>query len=182
MSRDWVAIRQEVRLLCHEVGVALETGQGLDAIRPRPGDCGPALQAIFNALAEWPWPGPPCLSSQGTEPPDHELSLYELIYAVCKSADLSPGLIWGTLLELIDAEAMRPLVRKPTIEPRQQNLWVRFGSGSRPRLCNRASFATTAVRTPYDFLVTSFTVLLRPSTAPAETVPLARNQFRINGR
>src|SRR4051812_37512676 len=38
----------------------------------------------------------------------------------------------------------------------QQNLWVCFGSGSRPRLCNRANFATSAVRKPYDFLVTSF--------------------------
>ena len=26
--------------------------------------------------------------------------------------------------------------------PRQQNLWVRFGSGRRPRLCRRASLAT----------------------------------------
>ena len=52
------------------------------------------------------------------------------------------------------------------ISPPQQNLWVRFGSGSCPRLCNRASFATLTVRKPYDFLVTSFTLLLRPSTAP----------------
>ena len=65
--------------------------------------------------------------------------------------------------------------------PPQQNLWVRFGSGSRPRLCNRANFATFAVRKPYDFLVTNFTLLLRPSTAPDETSPLARNQFRISG-
>ena len=66
--------------------------------------------------------------------------------------------------------------------PPQQNLWVRFGSGRRPRLCNRASFAIFAVRKPYDFLVTSFTLLFRPSTAPAETIPLARNQLRINDR
>ena len=66
--------------------------------------------------------------------------------------------------------------------PPQQNLWVRFGSGRLPRLCNRASFATCAVRKPYDFLVTSFTLLLSPSTAPAETWPRARNQFRIKGR
>ncbi len=66
--------------------------------------------------------------------------------------------------------------------PPQQNLWVRFGSGSCPRLCNKASFATFAVRNPYDFLVTSFTLLFRPSTAPDDIAPRARNQFRINGR
>src|SRR5512147_1756364 len=66
--------------------------------------------------------------------------------------------------------------------PPQQNLWVCFGSGRSPRLCNRASFATSAVRKPYDFLVTSFTLVFRPSTAPDEIDPLARNQFRINGR
>ena len=66
--------------------------------------------------------------------------------------------------------------------PRQQNLWARSGSGRCPRLCKRASFATFAVLKPYDFLVTSFTLLLRPSTAPAETCPRARNQFRISGR
>src|SRR3954453_9199358 len=64
----------------------------------------------------------------------------------------------------------------------QQNLWVCFGSGSRPRLCNRANFATSAVRKPYDFLVTSFTLLFSPSTAPDENSPLARNQFKIRGR
>jgi transposase len=64
----------------------------------------------------------------------------------------------------------------------QQKLWVRSGSGSRPRLCNKASFATFDVRKPYDFLVTNFTLLFRPSTAPDETSPLARNQFRISGR
>ena len=48
--------------------------------------------------------------------------------------------------------------------PPQQNLWVRFGSGSCPMLCNKANFATFAVRNPYDFLVTSFT-LLRGSMA-----------------
>src|SRR6185312_12823464 len=74
-----------------------------------------------------------------------------------------------------------PVIRYKKLPP-QQNLWVRFGSGRWPRLCNRASFATLAVRKPYDFLVTSFTLLLSPSTAPAETVPLARNQFRISGR
>ena len=67
-------------------------------------------------------------------------------------------------------------------QPPQQNLWVRFGSGRCPRLCKRASFATFAVRKPYDFLVTNFTLLLSPSTAPAETCPRARNQFRISGR
>jgi hypothetical protein len=56
----------------------------------------------------------------------------------------------------------------PTEMPPQQNLWVRSGSGRRPRLCKRASFATLAVRNPYDFLVTSFTLLLSPSTAPDE--------------
>lgn len=66
--------------------------------------------------------------------------------------------------------------------PPQQNLWVRSGSGRWPRLCKRASFATFAVRKPYDFLVTSFTLLLSPSTAPEETCPRARNQFRISGR
>jgi hypothetical protein len=57
----------------------------------------------------------------------------------------------------------------PIILPPQQNLWVRSGSGSLPRLCSRASFATLTVRKPYDFLVTSFTLLLSPSTAPDET-------------
>src|SRR4051812_18568264 len=52
--------------------------------------------------------------------------------------------------------------------PPQQNLWVRSGSRSRPRLCKRANFATFAVRNPYDFFVTSFTLLLSPSTAPDE--------------
>ena len=66
--------------------------------------------------------------------------------------------------------------------PPQQNLWVRFGSGRFPRLWRRASFATLAVRKPYDFLVTSFTLLFSPSTAPAETIPRARNQLRISGR
>jgi hypothetical protein len=42
--------------------------------------------------------------------------------------------------------------------------------------------ATSEVRNPYDFLVTNFTLLLRPSTAPEETTPRARNQFKINGR
>jgi hypothetical protein len=55
------------------------------------------------------------------------------------------------------------------IQAPQQNLWVRFGSGRWPRLCKRASFATFAVRKPYDLLVTSFTLLFSPSTAPAET-------------
>ena len=55
--------------------------------------------------------------------------------------------------------------------PPQQNLWVRFGSGRWPRLCSKASFATSAVRKPYDFLVTSFTLLLSPSTAPDESSP-----------
>src|SRR3954467_5867872 len=64
----------------------------------------------------------------------------------------------------------------------QQNLWVCLGSGSRPRLCNRANLATLAVRKPYDFLVTNFTLLFSPSTAPDDTSPLARNQFRISGR
>jgi serine/threonine protein kinase len=71
---------------------------------------------------------------------------------------------------------------KPQNMAPQQKLWVRLGSGRRPRLCIKANFATFAVRKPYDFLVTSFTLLLRPSTAPDETSPLARNQFRINGR
>ena len=66
-------------------------------------------------------------------------------------------------------------------KPPQQNLWVRFGSGSCPRLCKRASFATFAVRKPYDFLVTNFTLLFRPSTAPDEIAPRARNQFKISG-
>ena len=57
-----------------------------------------------------------------------------------------------------------------------------FWLGESTKLCKRASFATFAVRKPYDFLVTSFTLLLSPSTAPAETCPRARNQFRINGR
>ena len=56
-------------------------------------------------------------------------------------------------------------------KPPQQNLWVRFGSGRWPRLCSKASFATSAVRKPYDFLVTSFTLLLSPSTAPDESSP-----------
>ena len=68
------------------------------------------------------------------------------------------------------------------IPPPQQNLWVCFGSGRRPRLCIRANFATLAVLNPYDFLVTNFTSLLRPSTAPDETSPLARNQLSIKGR
>ena len=38
-----------------------------------------------------------------------------------------------------------------------------------------------AVRNPYDFLVTSFTLLFRPSTAPDEIAPRARNQFKISG-
>ena len=32
-------------------------------------------------------------------------------------------------------------------------------------------------RKPYDFLMVSFALLFRPSTTPAEIVPLARNQF-----
>ena len=67
---------------------------------------------------------------------------------------------------------------EPSLPP-QPNLWVRFGSGRSPRLCKRASFATSGLRKPYDFLVTSFTLLFRPSTAPEETVPLARNQLSI---
>jgi hypothetical protein len=59
---------------------------------------------------------------------------------------------------------------------------VRFSSRSWPRLCNRANFATLAVQNPYDSLVTNFTLLLRPSTAPAVTCPRARNQFVISGR
>ena len=41
------------------------------------------------------------------------------------------------------------LVRGLKKLPPQQNLWVRFGSGSCPRLCNKASFATIAVRIPH---------------------------------
>src|SRR5215218_9499842 len=48
-------------------------------------------------------------------------------------------------------------------KPRQQNLWVCSGTGSRPRLCSKASLATSEVRKPYDFLVTNFTLLLSPS-------------------
>jgi hypothetical protein len=54
--------------------------------------------------------------------------------------------------------------------PPQQNLWVRFGSGRRPRLCKRASFATFAVRNPYDFLVTSFTLLLSPRAVSQDVI------------
>ena len=81
----------------------------------------------------------------------------------------------------IDPKAIAMTRRKKKKAP-QQNLWVCFGSGSLPRLCRRANFATFAVRNPYDFLVTNFTLLFRPSTAPDETSPLARNQFRIKGR
>ncbi len=36
------------------------------------------------------------------------------------------------------------------------------------------------MRNPYDFLIVTFTLLLRPSTTPDDIVPLARNQFRIS--
>ena len=46
----------------------------------------------------------------------------------------------------------RILLRGPRaaafFSPPQQNLWVNSGSGSLPRLCNRASFATSGVRKP----------------------------------
>ena len=79
---------------------------------------------------------------------------------------------------MLDKQMLQDIAKKAP----QQNLWVRSGSGSRPRLCKRANLATLAVRKPYDFLVTNFTLLFRPSTAPDDTSPLARNQFRINGR
>jgi hypothetical protein len=85
-------------------------------------------------------------------------------------------------LSLLAAWFLNKETRQGKNKAPQQNLWVRSGSGSCPRLCNRANFATFAVRKPYDFLVTSFTLLLRPSTAPAESCPRARNQFRIRGR
>src|SRR5512135_2383665 len=87
--------------------------------------------------------------------------------------------IAGLVDDLVEAQASQQGQEQ---KAPQQNLWVCFGSGSRPRLCNRANFATFAVRKPYDFLVTNFTLLFRPSTAPDETSPLARNQFRISGR
>src|SRR5262249_22216623 len=71
---------------------------------------------------------------------------------------------------------------RPNRMPRQQNLWVRFGSGSRPRLCRRARSATGGLRTPSDLLVTSLTSVFRPATAPDETSPRARNPFGIHGR
>ena len=40
-----------------------------------------------------------------------------------------------------------------------------------PRLCNKAIFAPFAVRKPYAFLVTSFTLLFSPSTAPTTSCP-----------
>jgi SRSO17 transposase len=81
------------------------------------------------------------------------------------------------MAHLFITQTQRVLKKKPP----QQNLWVRFGSGSCPRLCNKANLATFAVRNPYDFLVTSFTLLFRPSTAPDEIAPRARNQFKISG-
>ncbi len=101
--------------------------------------------------------------------------------AVVRAAirDLSSLVLGDDALALVVGieEAVAEVIRAP-----QQNLWVCFGSGSLPRLCRRANFATFAVRNPYDFLVTNFTLLFRPSTAPDETSPLARNQFRIKGR
>ena len=38
------------------------------------------------------------------------------------------------------------------------------------------------MRKPYDFLVISFNLLLKPSTIPAEIVPPARNQLRMSSR
>ena len=85
-------------------------------------------------------------------------------------------------LRRLRAENQRLRIEREILkQPPQQNLWVRFGSGSCPRLCNKASLATLAVRNPYDFLVTSFTLLFRPSTAPDEIAPRARNQFKISG-
>ena len=66
--------------------------------------------------------------------------------------------------------------------PPQQNLWVRFGSGRLPRLCKRASFATSAVRNPYDFLVTSFTLLLSPSPPLARIIQIGANEGPLRRR
>ncbi len=54
----------------------------------------------------------------------------------------------------------------------KQNLWVRFGSGRPPRLCKRASFATSGRRKPNDSLGTSLTLLLRSSIALARIIQM----------
>jgi hypothetical protein len=57
--------------------------------------------------------------------------------------------------------------------PRQQNLWVDFGSGKAPSARYRATSTALNVRNLYDFLVVSFRRLLNPSMTPLETVFLA---------
>jgi hypothetical protein len=60
---------------------------------------------------------------------------------------------------------------KPFMHP-QQNLWACFGSGSRPMLCSRATFAISAARTPSDFLVPSFTLFAEAHHGPLGTEPV----------
>ena len=162
----------------------------------------PAAEPEIQAACSWTWPKPgprPVLRSAtmsvglwfatraaGRELPAGLRFPRPPAGSCPRKADTSIPWAWPKYRSGLMAEALATLTRSNDLnfgkEPPQQNLWVRFGSGRWPRLCNRASFATFAVRKPYDFLVTSFTLLLSPSTAPDETCPRARNQFRINGR
>ena len=118
-------------------------------------------------------------SSMPTAPvsPENQAEIDDLEQAIKEAVEAEIGELAANLATTDDAH----LFGDNEFKPPQQNLWVRFGSGSCPRLCKRASFATFAVRKPYDFLVTNFTLLFRPSTAPDEIAPRARNQFKISG-
>ena len=63
----------------------------------------------------------------------------------------------------------------------QENLLVHSGTGNAPSVWYKAISWTLKVRNPYDFLAVNFALVLKPSTVPLETCPLARNQFTIRG-
>ena len=105
---DWQKLRQDIRLLCYEAALALGGGRGLDKLRPRPlpNDLQPARDDLIRTLVDLDWQSLPA-SGRGTIPT--EKSLYDLIYGLRRSGH-TLGLVWGAILELIEAGAAEPFV------------------------------------------------------------------------
>ena len=67
-------------------------------------------------------------------------------------------------------------------KPPQQNLWVRSGSGRRPRLCSKSQFCHSRGPKSVRLSRHQFHLVVEPLHGPCRDSPRARNQFRISGR